>query len=39
MGGLMIAFIVSGLIVWFLGLSRAQSVSAEADLAQYATHD
>jgi glutamate:GABA antiporter len=39
MGGLMVAFILSGVIVWFLGLSRAKSVSAEADLAEYAVHD
>jgi amino acid transporter len=39
MGGLMAAFVLSGVIVWILGLRRAQGVSAEADLAQYATHD
>jgi hypothetical protein len=30
---------VSGLIVWVIGLRRAGSVSAEADLAQYAVEE
>ena len=36
MGGLMGAFVLSGVIVWLLGLRRAEGASAEADLAEYA---
>jgi hypothetical protein len=39
MGGLMAAFAISGIVVWVLGLRRASSVSAEADLAQYAVEE
>jgi glutamate:GABA antiporter len=39
MAGLMAAFVISGIVVWLLGLRRAQSVSAEADLAQYAVEE
>ena len=39
MGGLMAAFVISGLVVWVIGLRRAKSVSVEADLAQYAVEE
>ena len=39
MGALMAAFAISGMVVWVLGLRRASSVSAEADLAQYAVEE
>jgi len=39
MGGLMAAFVISGLVVWVIGLRRAKSVSVEADLAQCAVEE
>ena len=39
MGGLMGAFVLSGVIVWLLGLRNAEGASAEADLAEYAVNE